>query len=256
MTSTADAVPYRRSNEPSANDGSYRPDPARLIKRIGLVEDDDQVRNGVSRALANSGTLQLWFDTNNVHGAIDWMRTCPAADWPDIWLVNLSLPDGSGLAVVQEAKGLHPNTEVIVLSGTSDERAVLDSVVAGASGYLLKGEEGERLVEHIHAVMNGGAPLSPLIARRLVDQVRVLSAHVARRQTPQVHLDEMPLTRREVMTLRWVARGCSYAEVAEKLSVKTNTVRYYVKNIYRKMKVGSKTEALYEARRRGWILDT
>lgn len=223
--------------------------------RIGLVDDDDRFRISVSRALENAPPMQLWFDTSTAQGAIEWMRACDAAAWPDIWLVSFALPDGSGLKVVQEATRLHPHTRVIMLSGTPDGLAVLDSLGAGAVGYLLKDPDGDRLVEHIFDLMNGGAPLSSQVARCLVDQVRAIGAHNLSNARPPQMTERPLLTGREVMTLRLVAKGCSYQEVAEHLKVKTNTVRYFIKGIYRKMKVSSKTEALYEARRRGWILD-
>jgi len=224
-----------------------------MNKRIGLVEDDDRVRRSFARAIARSPELTLWFESDSMTGAVEWMRACAPENWPDIWLVDLGLPDGSGLAVIEQAVYQHPDAQVMVVSTFGDEAKVLDSIAAGASGYILKGEGDDEILAHIEDLRRGGTPMSPVIARQVLKRMRV--THV--RQQPPRDLPHAPgvrLTEREEDALNLIARGYSYDEVAQELGMSPNTVRYHIKHIYNKLGVHSKIDAVHEARRRNWIL--
>lgn len=230
-----------------------------MTQRIGLVEDDERVRHALARVIARSPGFTLWFESGTVLGAREWMRACAPENWPEVWLVDLGLPDGSGLDVIREALSLHPATQVMVVSVFGDEEKVLDSIAAGASGYLLKGERDEDLLLHLQDLLRGGSPMSPMIARKVLNRMRVMSDPPSRsRPTDRVIATESSgplvyLTRREQETLDLIARGYSYDDVAVELSMSANTVRHHIRSIYTKLGVHSKVEAVNEARRRNWL---
>jgi DNA-binding NarL/FixJ family response regulator len=224
--------------------------------KIGLVEDDDRVRRSFARAIARSADFTLWFESDSMTGAIEWMRACAPENWPDIWLVDLGLPDGSGLVVIAQAIDLHPDAQVMVVSTFGDEAKVLDSIAAGASGYILKGEGDDEILAHIEDLRRGGTPMSPVIARQVLQRMRLQHAQQAKPRDPVVDNEVRPaerLTEREEAALSLIARGYIYDDVAQHLGMSTNTVRYHVKNIYSKLGVHSKIDAVREARRRKWI---
>lgn len=227
--------------------------------KIGLVEDDERVRRSFARAIGQSQEFVLWFESSSVAGAVEWMQTCPRADWPGIWLVDLGLPDGDGLTVIRQALARHPETQVMVVSVFGDESKVLDSIEAGAAGYILKGEGDADLVAHIGDLLRGGSPMSPLIARQVLKRMReAASASRTVRPTPRPadtagSPEARRLTHREWETLELIARGYSYDELGEQLGMGLNTVRHHIRSIYAKLGVHSKIEAVNEARRRNWL---
>lgn len=227
-----------------------------MTHRIGLVEDDDRTRQALERVIAQSPGFTLWFESGTVAGARDWMRACRPGDWPEVWLVDLGLPDGSGLEVIREAIQLHPASHVMVVSVFGDEDKVLDSIASGASGYILKGQSQEELLLHMRDLLNGGSPMSPMIARQVLNRMRATPGLQAPdRRTEPSGLDKdarrsLYLTPREQETLDLIARGYSYDDVADGLGMSANTVRHHIRSIYAKLGVHSKVEAVNEARRR------
>lgn len=230
-----------------------------MDKRIAMVEDDARVRRSFARAIEASGRMALVFEANRVTDAVAWIIATAAAQAPDVWLVDLGLPDGSGLRVIEAAALHHPGSQVMVVSTFGDEGKVLDSIAAGATGYILKGEGEDEIVEHIDDLLRGGSPMSPVIARQVL--VRMRTQHATPPRTG-VAADARSdggdgggegLTQREIDVLELIARGYSYDEVGRHTGIATNTVRHHVKNIYAKLCVHSKNEAVFEARRRGWL---
>ena len=227
-----------------------------MIHRIGLVEDDERARHALARVISQSPGFTLWFESGTVAGARDWMRACAPGHWPQVWLVDLGLPDGSGLEVIREAIRLHPESHVMVVSVFGDEDKVLDSIAAGASGYILKGQSQEDLLPHMRDLLNGGSPMSPMIARQVLNRMRTgpVQEVLDRRPTSSTLEKDVKLsshlTRREQETLELISRGYSYDDVAETLGMSANTVRHHIRSIYAKLGVHSKIEAVNEARRR------
>src|SRR5262249_19656413 len=143
---------------------------------------------------------------------------------------------------------LRPECNVLVVTTFGDEKTVTSALEAGADGYLLKGTPLEELKRDIHALQDGGSPLSPMIARKLLNRLQ------ARRADGKPDGGgETRLTRREHEVLQMIAKGFSYAETSEICGISTATVHSHLKSIYRKLEVHSKTEAVYEARRRSLI---
>jgi len=160
----------------------------------------------------------------------------------DIALVDLNLPDGSGVDAIYQIKRTSPDTLVIVVTIYDDDEHLFPALQAGAQGYLLKEQPRKQIVQRLKGIESGEPPLSPAIARRLLRHFN--------HQPPAKHVH---LTNRETDVLTLIAKGIKLAEVAEMLTISRNTAAGYVKEIYRKLDVSSRAEATLEATRRGLV---
>lgn len=213
------------------------------MKILLIVEDDRLLRESLIEETRAS--TQGW----QVHGAasLGAARARMAESAVDAALIDLGLPDGDGIALIRELKAQQPACEVLVITVFADRERVLRSLEAGASGYLLKSElprQSGRLIETIAA---GGSPLSPSIARYLIEEMQTATR---RRDTLR---SESGLSEREHEILALCARGLRYAEIAAALALSTHTINSHLKSIYRKLTVNSRAQAIYEARRRGLL---
>lgn len=166
---------------------------------------------------------------------------------PRIFLVDLGLPDGSGVDAIRAARKVDWPCDVLVISIFGDEARVLEAIAAGAKGYILKGGSRHDVCADIVSVLEGGSPISPQIARHLLAMVRL----PARPETGDSF--GIQLTPREVEILQAVARGYKRREIAELFSLSPGTVGNHIHNIYRKLDVGSNTEAVAQATRIGLL---
>jgi DNA-binding NarL/FixJ family response regulator len=201
---------------------------------VALVEDDDEARKRLVASIRSDPSLRLVGEYGTAAEALASLETAA----PDVFLVDLGLPDLPGLEVVRRIAAKHPACDVLVVTIFGDEASVIGALEAGARGYLLKGALEHDIAEDIRHLRSGGSPLSPVIARQ-----------VLKRLVPDTAPDTQ-LTRRETEILNAIARGFSYAETAELLHVSAQTVHTHLKNIYKKLAVHSKTEAVFEADRR------
>ncbi|HEU4645338.1 MAG TPA: response regulator transcription factor [Burkholderiales bacterium] len=204
---------------------------------VALVEDDDEARRRIVASIQSDPTLQLVGEYRNGAQALAGL----AKSAPDVFLIDLGLPDIPGLEVVKRIAAVHPSCDVLVVTIFGDEESIIGALEAGARGYLLKGALEHDIAEDIRHLRNGGSPLSPVIARQ------VLKRLVTAKPAP---IDDSLLTPRETEILNAIARGFSYAETAGLLQVSVQTVHTHLKNIYKKLAVHSKTEAVFEADRR------
>jgi DNA-binding NarL/FixJ family response regulator len=171
---------------------------------------------------------------------------------PDVLLVDLGLPDGSGLDIIRLAHQRWPQCGIMVSTAFGDEMHVMRSLEAGASGYLLKDSGHERIAAEIRSLHAGGSPISPLIARQILRRFREQDgpAHAVA-LTPAAPRATLSAREREV--LEYMTKGFTSDEIAKLLSVSRHTVLTFVRRIYRKLEVKSKTEAIYEARQHGLV---
>lgn len=214
--------------------------------RIGIVEDNEAFRQALAQAIEADTGLQLAGSANDVRSGMALL----ARERPDVLLVDLGLPDGSGLALIREAARTLPDCDVMVITVFGDERHVLESIEAGATGYLLKTGLPLDLSAQVRALREGGSPISPVIARRLLTRLAPSPG-----TSPAPAADDPGLSQREIDVLRYAAKGFSYDEIAGLLSLTRHTVMTYVKRSYRKLQVHSRTEALHEARLLGLLRD-
>ena len=166
----------------------------------------------------------------------------------DYWLVDLGLPDGTGIDLIRMVREMYPLTYILVITVFGDADNIVGSIQAGANGYLLKEDmqKDTSLVLTIEAIRNGGTPLSPLIASRLLSRMQISPAPPYRKSSA-LH----SLTHREVELLQLLARGYTYLEAAGLMRVSLSTVQTNVKRIYTKLAVNSRTQAIFEARALG-----
>jgi DNA-binding NarL/FixJ family response regulator len=211
-----------------------------MTTSVLIVEDDLRFRDAFTRAISFADDMTL------VGSAADFASGFKQLEKrPDVLLVDLQLPDGNGIDLIREVSRSLPNCDVMVVTIFGDERHVLDSIEAGATGYLLKDLPANELVEQIRVLRAGGSPISPVIARQLLTR---FSSDKAPRGTLEAEV-VAPLSDQEIKVLTLSAKGFSYDEIAKLMEVSRHTVQTYVKRSYRKLQVNSKVEALSEARR-------
>ena len=171
----------------------------------------------------------------------------------DYWLVDLGLPDGTGIDLIQIVRDMYPLTRILVITVFGDADNIVRSIQAGANGYLLKEDmqKDESLLATIRAIHDGGTPLSPLIASRLLSRMQVTPGVAAARPVPTTATPDHGLAAREVELLQLLSRGYTYTEAAELMQVGLGTVQTNIKRIYTKLAVNSRTQAIFEARAMG-----
>jgi DNA-binding NarL/FixJ family response regulator len=212
--------------------------------RVAIVEDDLAARNILVSALQRDADYTVVAEFAEGTAAICAIPSLA----PDMVLVDLGLPDISGIEVIRELKSTYHQCDVLVVTTFGDERTITSALEAGADGYLLKGIPLEELRRDIHTLRAGGSPLSPMAARQLLNRLQS-KASGDRGSTGK----NGNLTRREQDILELIAKGFSYAETSQICGISAATVHTHLKSIYRKLEVHSKTEAVYEARRRSLI---
>jgi DNA-binding NarL/FixJ family response regulator len=203
-----------------------------------VLEDHPHAQDWLAEALAQS------FEGIRVERAADCAeaRRILHRNRPDLALVDLELPDGSGVDIVAEIGRTQPACMTIVASIFDDDEHVFSALRAGAQGYLLKEQSVDELADMLRRITEGHPPISPAIARRLLSHFRA-----------PANAPEVPLTARENTVLTGLARGHTLPEVAQQLGISRHTVSGYVKDIYRKLDIRSRAEATLEAARRGLI---
>lgn len=211
---------------------------------VMVVEDDPAFLTRFCGIVASSPELTLLGAVSSLAAA----REALARGMPDVLLVDLGLPDGSGIDLIREVSRRRPATDIMVVSVFGDEEHVLASIEAGATGYILKDSLPEEFVALIAQLRAGGSPISPLIARRLLKRF-VPGGALAAGGTPP----EAALSARESEVLGLIAKGFNFAEIARLLSVSPHTITAHVKKIYQKLAVHSRGEAVYEATRMGLL---
>lgn len=215
-----------------------------------IVEDQARFREAFQLALASVPDIELL----GIAPDLPQGRKLFDQTQPDVLLVDLDLPGGSGIELIRHAAQTRPSCDVMVISVFGDEQHVLSSIEAGATGYLLKDSLALDLAGQLRTLRAGGSPISPVIARRLLLR---LAPAISSQAHPAALEDEsaVALSEQESRVLHLAAKGFTFDEIAQFMQVSPHTVMTYVKRIYRKLQVRSKVEAIYEARRLGWLRD-
>lgn len=199
--------------------------------KVAIVEDNAGVCEELQYVLSKTEDLTCVAACRNVQNAL---RRIPPLQ-PDVIVMDVQLPDGSGIDCTSRLKQLLPDAQILMFTVQDDANFIVKALEAGASGYLLKGTESAAIAAAIKEIVNHGAPMSREVARKLVDRFHKTSERLT--------IDER-LTPREDEILSLLSRGLLYKEIADTLSIKLSTVGSHVKSIYRKLHVGSRTEAV------------
>lgn len=213
-----------------------------------IVEDQARFRDAFQLALASVPDIELL----GIAPDLPQGRKLFDQTQPDVLLVDLDLPGGSGIELIRHAAQTRPSCDVMVISVFGDEQHVLASIEAGATGYLLKDSLALDLAGQLRTLRSGGSPISPVIARRLLLR---LAPGGTPQPAPLEDESAVALSEQESRVLHLAAKGFTFDEIAQFMQVSPHTVMTYVKRIYRKLQVRSKVEAIYEARRLGWLRD-
>ena len=202
--------------------------------KVAIVEDDARWRANVERLLRDTEDLEFIGSFPNGEDAV---RELPLRR-PQVVLMDINLPKMSGVECTRQLRALLPSIHIVMLTVYDDSDRIFQALQMGASGYLLKRASADEILEAIRDVHRGGAPMSAYIARKVVQSFQ--------RATPTAKPDE-GLSKRESEVLNYVARGYSDKEVADALGLTPATVRSYLKNIYSKLHVHSRTQAILKA---------
>lgn len=225
--------------------------------RVQVVEDVAQMREFFSASVRRSPQLELVCAAGSVAEAKAWLDLHGGET--DVLLTDLGLPDGSGLDVIRHARRCNPDCEALVISMFGDEDNVLASIEAGALGYIHKDAAPDDIANTILEMKAGASPISPMIARRVLSKLRsnvppapvAVAQEATKNEATESEADVLTKSQRAVLEL--VARGYSYGEIAVQQGVSIHTVQTHIKNIYFKLAVHSKVDAVREATRMGLL---
>ena len=217
---------------PSVPASTVMADPLSVV----IVEDEHDVREGLALLINDTAGFRCQRSCRTMEEAIAWVER----NQPDVLLTDLRLPGMSGLDGIRHIRERFANLPIVALTVHDNDGHVFDALCAGASGYLLKNTPPERLIESLKEAANGGAPMSPEVARRVVKVFRTF------RPPPRASYH---LTPQENELLRLLVDGHHKKTAADVMGISVNTVSFHLKNIYGKLQVHSKTEAVAKALR-------
>jgi DNA-binding NarL/FixJ family response regulator len=210
-------------------------EPARTIT-VATIEDRREIREGLAVLIDGTPGFQCVGRYRSMEEALDGFRSRPA----DVALVDIELPGMSGIEGIRLLRERHPGMLLLMLTVYGDDERIFDALCAGACGYLLKNTPPGRLLDGLREAVNGGAPMSPDVARRVINLFREFRP--PGRSPSQ-------LTQQETELLKLIVEGHSYKTAAAKLDISISTVSFHLQNIYSKLQVHSKSEAVAKALR-------
>lgn len=199
--------------------------------KVSIVDDDEGIRASLAALIRRAPAVKLTGDYPDAETALKEIPLHP----PDVVLMDINMPGMKGVECVRQLKSLLPNVQVLMLTVYEDSDSLFNSLKAGASGYLLKRTASARLLEAIRDVHDGGSPMSPQLARRVVQYFSKPAA------------EDSPVSRLapgEKEFLDQLAKGYAYKEIADRMNISIDTVRSYVRTVYEKLHVHSRTDAV------------
>lgn len=201
-----------------------------MIIKVAIIEDEAEIRQNLALIISESEGFECRHVYSNAEDAIKEIPTLQL----DVVLTDINLPGKSGIDCIDELKGKCPETNFLICTSFEDTETVFKALKAGATGYLTKTTQPSKLLDAIVEVNNGGSPMSSHIARKVVSSFNEVNDNS--------NLEK--LSNREKEILQFLSKGLRYKEIADKLFLSTETVRTHIRNIYEKLQVNSRTEAL------------
>ncbi|MDQ3799607.1 MAG: response regulator transcription factor [Acidobacteriota bacterium] len=208
-------------------------EPKKTINVV-IIEDERDIREGLGMLINYTDGFQC----SGKYGSVEEALAAVRRRAPDIVLSDIGLPGMDGIEGVKRIKEMYPQMTILMLSVYEDNERIFEALCAGASGYLLKKTPPAKIVESLREAVSGGAPMSPEVARKVITLFRDFSP------PPKVDYDLSP---HEIRLLKLLVEGHSYKTAAARLNVTTNTISFHLKNIYEKLQVHSKSEAVAKA---------
>ncbi len=214
-----------------------------MMITVSIVEDNEIIRNGLASLISGTDGFRCIGAYPDCESMLHKIRS----QLPEILLMDIGLPGLSGIEGVRRVKTNWPQIEVLMLTVYDNSDRIFEALCAGASGYLIKKTPPARLLEAIREAHEGGSPMSSQIARKVVDTFRL------RRPIPGAGQTGAKLSPREMEVLQGLVRGDTYQSIALQLKISIDTVRFHIRNIYKKLQAHSEAEAVAKAIRGGYV---
>jgi DNA-binding NarL/FixJ family response regulator len=206
--------------------------------RLVIIEDDPLLLENLSLLLRGEEGITVVGAYRSAEDALLSLRDAK----PEVMLTDLGLPGMSGVELIKKSKDELPSLEIMAHTVFEDREKVFSAIKAGASGYILKGSSPREIIESIHSLYKGGAPMSPKIARKIIHEFQ-----------DEATGEQFLLTPREKEIVKRVEDGLTYKEIGERLGISTHTVHTHIKNIYEKLQAKDRNDAILKARKKGII---
>lgn len=222
--------------------------------KVVIVDDKAINRQSIKERILMASDIELFFMSDNGSTFLERMReAAQKQNLPDVVLMDIDMPIMDGIAAVNVAKELYPNVDFLMLTVFDDDEKIFEAVKSGASGYLLKEESMEKLSEAIRQVKEFGAvAMSPVVARKAM-QMLAKNNNASFQNLSKAAGEEYNLSEREMEILKGMVEGLDYKQIGEKLYVSPHTVRTHIGNIYKKLHVCSKVDAVKIALKKQWF---
>jgi DNA-binding NarL/FixJ family response regulator len=204
---------------------------------VAIFDDNKNVRDSISLLLETDNEFVVVGTFSSAVNCIEEINTCK----PNIILMDIEMPELNGIQAVTQIKAAFPDMLILMQTVFEDDDRVFDSICAGANGYILKSELNNKLIGFIKELAEGGSPMSPSIARKVLNKMQTVIA------PPKSNVENYHLTAREKEVLACIVNGLSHKMIADELFITYETVRSHVKNIYEKLHVVSVSQAVYKA---------
>ncbi len=206
--------------------------------KVMIVEDNELLRENLKLLLSGETGIAVAVAVGSAEEALQSIRRTA----PDVMLVDLGLPGMSGVELIKKVKDKFPGVDIMTHTVFEDRESVFSAIKAGASGYILKGSTPRELIEALNNLHQGGAPMSPKIARKVIQEFQEETAN-----------EQYLLSKREQEIVREIEKGLSYKEISDRFSISPHTVHTHIKKIYEKLHAKDRQEALLKARKKGII---
>ena len=195
---------------------------------ISIIEDHENYRNSLVQAIQENDL----FTITGIYTSAEEALTLLPLSAPDIAIVDIQLEDLSGIELIQQVRNKLPNTQFLMCTSFQNSENIFNALKAGASGYIVKGSSAQEIQNAVKELHEGGAPMSPYIARKVISLYH------------KPETNDFGLSKRELEVLNLLSKGLLYKEISDQLNISSNTVKNHCKNIYKRLHVQNKIEAL------------
>lgn len=222
--------------------------------KVAIIDDKQSNRNIIKDKLLRHGHFSIVLMAEDGKDFIDKMKSLPADQLPDVALMDLEMPNIDGVNAIALGSSFFPSVKFVVLTIFDDEEKIFKAIKAGAFGYLLKDESSENISEMLWQMYeNGAGPISPGIAHKILQLVQNNTITLVQKPQPAAEAAFFDLTNRETEILKLVVQGLGYKEIGAQLFISPNTAKKHVMNIYQKLHINSRAQALHLAYEKGLL---